>query len=183
MATSNAVRLSGSSVTQYQVGVDGPVAVSRLANSAICGSTYAPAALRRLLARAGTDPLQTEYTRVKQRGLDTSAILEGRRLAGTNVTAIRTTSIPLGSPVGWRCNSNICVQGSGHDNTCHLIVQVDRLAAMAARPDVARRTSNFDSQRTGHWRALGAGARLARFAPALVKTKDLTLHPLAQQVQ
>jgi len=95
-ATGNAVFLSGSSVTQYQVGLDGPVPVNGLISSSLFGSTSAPASLRRLLAAAGSDPLQAEYTRVMQRGLDTSAVL-ANALAGTNVPAIPATAIPLGT--------------------------------------------------------------------------------------
>ena len=93
-AAGNAVFLSGSSVTQYQVGLDGPVAVSGLASNAIFGSTSAPAALRRTLVAAGTLPLQAEYARVMQRGIDTSTVLQ-TALPGVNVPAIPATPITL----------------------------------------------------------------------------------------
>jgi uncharacterized protein (DUF1501 family) len=95
-AAGNAVFLAGSSVTQYQVSADGPVAVNGL-NSAMFGSTGAPAALRRTLAGAGTgSPLQAEAVRVMQRSIDASAVLQAV-LPGVSVPAIPATPIALGS--------------------------------------------------------------------------------------
>jgi uncharacterized protein (DUF1501 family) len=95
-ATGNAVLLSGSNVTQYQVSADGPVAVNGL-NNAMFGSTGAPAALRRMLAGAGTgSPLQAEAVRVMQRSIEASAVLQ-TVLPGVNVPAIPATPILPGN--------------------------------------------------------------------------------------
>jgi len=96
-ATGNAVFLSGSSVTQYQVSVDGPVAVNGLNATSMFGSSSAPAALKRNLAAAGNaSPLQAEYTRVMQRSIEATAVLH-TALPGVNVPAIPATPIALGS--------------------------------------------------------------------------------------
>ncbi len=95
-ATGNTVFLSGSSVTQYQVSVDGPVAVNGL-NNPMFGAAAAPAALRRSLADAGSAaPLQAEYVRVMQRAIGASALLQ-TALPGVNVPAIPATPILPGS--------------------------------------------------------------------------------------
>jgi uncharacterized protein (DUF1501 family) len=94
--TGNAVFLSGSSVTQYQLGADGPVSVSGLTAGNIFGSTAAPSALRRIAAAEGTSPLQAEYARVMQRGLDAGVLLQ-TALPGVNVPAIPSTPIALGT--------------------------------------------------------------------------------------
>ena len=96
-ATGNAVFLSGSNVTQYQVGVDGPVSLNSLTgSSALLGSSAAPAALRRTLAAHGTDPLQAEYTRIVQRGMAASNVLQ-TALPGATLPAIPDTPIALGT--------------------------------------------------------------------------------------
>jgi uncharacterized protein (DUF1501 family) len=95
-AVGGAVFLTGSSVTQYQVGLSGPVVVPSLSGSSIFGSSGAPAALQRTLASVGTTSLQSEYTRVMKRGIDTSMVMQSA-LAGVSVPAIPTTPIVLGA--------------------------------------------------------------------------------------
>ncbi len=94
-ASGNAVFLSGSSVTQYQMGSDGPVQVAALGSSAVFGASAAPAALRRQLAAAGSHPLQAEYTRVLQRGIGTTSVLQAA-LPGVAVPPIPATVLPNG---------------------------------------------------------------------------------------
>lgn len=94
--TGNAVFLTGSTVNQYQVGIDGPVSIGGLSGATILGSTTAPALLRSQLAQAGSDALQAEYTRVLQRGIATSGVLQTALAAGS-VPAIPAASIALGS--------------------------------------------------------------------------------------
>jgi uncharacterized protein (DUF1501 family) len=95
--TGNAVFLSGSSVTQYQVGVDGPVQVpGQGSNSWLFGASAAPAALQRQLAAGGNHPLQAEYSRVLQRGISTSSVLQAA-LPGVAVPAIPATMLPSGA--------------------------------------------------------------------------------------
>ena len=96
--TGNAVFLSGSSVTQYQMGTDGPVQVPGAANSWLFGSSSAPAALQRQLANAGSQPLQAEYTRVLQRAIGTSGLLQ-TALASTAVPAIPATPLNTGTSI------------------------------------------------------------------------------------
>lgn len=94
-ATGNAVFLSGSNVTQYQVGVDGPITPAAMTGPSLFSSATAPAVLRRVLGNSGASALQAEYTRVTQRGLDTSTVLQ-TVLPGVSVPAIPATSITLG---------------------------------------------------------------------------------------
>ena len=93
--TGNAVFLSGSQVTQYQVGTEGPVQVGGLASNSIFGATRAPAALQRQLAAAGSHPLQAEYTRVMQRAIGTSSVLQ-TALSTATVPEIPATVLPSG---------------------------------------------------------------------------------------
>ena len=95
-AAGNAVFLSGSSVTQYQMGSDGPVQITGLTGNPVFGATAAPAALQRQLAAGGSHPLQAEYARVLQRGIGTSSVLQAA-LPGVAVPAIPTTLLPNGA--------------------------------------------------------------------------------------
>lgn len=94
-ATGNAVFLSGTSVTQYQMGSDGPVQVTGLAGGSLFGASAAPAALQRQLAAAGNHPIQAEYTRVMQRGIGTTSVLR-TVLPSVAVPAIPSTLLPNG---------------------------------------------------------------------------------------
>jgi len=95
-ASGNAVFLSGGSVVQYQVGVEGPVSVQALGATGVLGSTTAPAALRRLLANSGGTALQAEYVRVMQRAIGSDGVLQGA-LKTVTVPAIPSTAIALGA--------------------------------------------------------------------------------------
>ena len=95
-AAGNAVFLSGSSVTQYQMGSDGPVQITGLTGSPVFGATAAPAALQRQLAAAGSHLLQAEYVRVLQRGISTSRVLQAA-LPGVAVPAVPSTVLPNGA--------------------------------------------------------------------------------------
>jgi uncharacterized protein (DUF1501 family) len=91
-ASGNAVFLAGSSVSQYQVGVEGPVTAGAVGSSSVFGSTTAGAALQREYAAASSDRLQTEYARVMQRGLSANAALQSA-LSRVSVPAIPATAI------------------------------------------------------------------------------------------
>lgn len=91
-ASGNAVFLSGANVSQYQVGVEGPVSANAVGSTGIFGSTSAGGALQRAYAAAATDRLQMEYARVMQRSLSANAALQAA-LAGVNVPAIPSTAI------------------------------------------------------------------------------------------
>ena len=93
-AAGNAVFLSGSSVTQYQMGSDGPVQIAGM-TAPMFGANAAPAILHRQLATGSNNPLQAEYTRVLQRGISTSSVLQSA-LPGVAVPAIPTTVLPSG---------------------------------------------------------------------------------------
>lgn len=88
-ASGNAVFLSGSSVAQYQVGLDGPVPVQplRAGSWAAGASPQAAAVLRRSLAEMGDTPFQREYTRVTERSLAAEAVLSAA-LQQTTVAAL-----------------------------------------------------------------------------------------------
>jgi uncharacterized protein (DUF1501 family) len=70
------------------------VQVKALTDSWTLGSHSVAAPLRRTLARGGSHVMQSEYTRVMQRSLDTSAALQSA-LAGTAVPALPTTPVTL----------------------------------------------------------------------------------------
>ncbi|MDC6166631.1 DUF1501 domain-containing protein [Paucibacter sp. XJ19-41] len=98
-ASGNAVFLSGSNVSQYQVGVEGPVSANAVGSTGIFGSTSAGGALQRAYAATATDRLQMEYSRVMQRSLSANAALQGA-LSGVNVPAIPGTVILPGNATG-----------------------------------------------------------------------------------
>jgi uncharacterized protein (DUF1501 family) len=91
-ASGNAVFLSGSTVSQYQVGPEGPVLAGSMVGGTVFGSASASAALKRAYAATSTDRVQTEYARVMQRGLSANAALQSA-IAGTTVPAIPTSAI------------------------------------------------------------------------------------------
>ncbi|MBP6902258.1 MAG: DUF1501 domain-containing protein [Burkholderiaceae bacterium] len=97
-ANGNAVFLAGQQVTQFQVGVDGPVSVSSLTAPSVFGASRAPAALSRMLNPISNDPLLSEYARILQRGLGANGLLQ-TSLSGTAVAPIPATSVPSGSSI------------------------------------------------------------------------------------
>ncbi|WP_418320785.1 DUF1501 domain-containing protein [Piscinibacter sakaiensis] len=95
-AAGNAVFLSGSTVTQYQVGANGPVKARALGNSWVHGSSTAGNVLRNTLAANGDTALQSEYTRVMQRSIAADAMLQ-TALASGNVPAIPSSQVSPGN--------------------------------------------------------------------------------------
>ncbi len=95
-AAGNAVFLTGSGVTQYQVGTAGPVSVGVLNRTGAFGSSSTSAALRRTLLSSGSNDFQAEYTRVMTRSLDTTANLQSA-INSTAVQALPTVPITLPS--------------------------------------------------------------------------------------
>lgn len=95
-ATGNAVFLSGNSVNQYQVGVDGPASAVALTSGSLYGTTSATNALRRNISTTGTDMLANEYNRVLQRGLSANGVLQSA-LGTVSVPAIPSTPFTTGT--------------------------------------------------------------------------------------
>ena len=93
-ANGNAVFLSGSQVTQYQVGTSGPVAISGVQDGWRAGSSTVPGELRKLLATSGNNPFEAEYLKVVQRSLATSGTLQAALTAGPAL-ALPTTPVTL----------------------------------------------------------------------------------------
>lgn len=81
-ASGNAVFLSGSQVTPYQVGLDGPVQIRGGQPGWRAGSSGVPGALRSLLAGSGSNLFEAEYLRVVKRSLDTAGTLQSALAAG-----------------------------------------------------------------------------------------------------
>ncbi|PXW97964.1 uncharacterized protein (DUF1501 family) [Sphaerotilus hippei] len=92
----NAVFLSGNSVTQYQVSVDGPVGVNHLTRGWGLESNSASPVLRTVLQTSGSNVFQSEYARVMRRSLETAATLR-TALSSTAVPALPTSAIALPS--------------------------------------------------------------------------------------
>lgn len=88
-AAGNAVFLTGRSVTQYQVGADGPINVEAIRRSWLLGSNSAAPVLERAVRSAGANEFQAEYARIVKRSLDTSATLRDA-IAGTAIPALPT---------------------------------------------------------------------------------------------
>ncbi len=88
----NAVFLAGSSVSQYQVGQEGPVLAGGMTASSIFGATNVSSALQRAYGTTAADRIQMEYARVMQRGMGANTTLQSA-LAGVSVPAIPTSTI------------------------------------------------------------------------------------------
>jgi uncharacterized protein (DUF1501 family) len=90
-AAGSAVFLTGTSVVQYQLGLDGPVGINGLKNgdSAVPGTVAY--ALKKVLAANGDNSFQAEYTRVVQRSADSYTVLSNA-MARNTVLAIPTTA-------------------------------------------------------------------------------------------
>jgi uncharacterized protein (DUF1501 family) len=86
-ASGNAIFLTGQSVSQYQIGTEGPISVDALSKSWLLGSGQAAPILQRVVRASGSNDFQNEYARVVQRSLDTSATLR-TALAGTSIPAL-----------------------------------------------------------------------------------------------
>jgi uncharacterized protein (DUF1501 family) len=96
-AAGNAVFLSGRSITQYQVGSEGPVAINALANGSTGGSSTVNAVMRRRLAAdTGAGPLEDAYSQVLRRAVTANSRLK-RALDDVPVPALPGTVLPLGS--------------------------------------------------------------------------------------
>ncbi|KQW41972.1 MULTISPECIES: DUF1501 domain-containing protein [unclassified Roseateles] len=96
-ANGNAVFLSGSKVTPYCVGLNGPIQVSAAQSGWHAGSTAVPAALRSMLATSSSpNDFQAEYLKVAQRSLNASATLQ-TALTGASLPALPTGAIALSS--------------------------------------------------------------------------------------
>ncbi|OGB00478.1 MAG: hypothetical protein A3E25_14800 [Burkholderiales bacterium RIFCSPHIGHO2_12_FULL_69_20] len=93
-ASGNAVFLSGNSVTQYQVGTNGPVLINGAQAGWRAGSANTPGALRSLLAGSGSNAFEAEYLKVVQRSLSTSSLLQ-TALGNTALAALPTAPITL----------------------------------------------------------------------------------------
>ena len=93
-AAGNAVFLTGGNVTQYQIGTDGPLAMSALGTTWFNGSQNVGATLANLLKTTGSGIYQGQYSRIVQRSIDTTATLR-TALAGTSIPALPTAAIAL----------------------------------------------------------------------------------------
>ncbi len=91
----NAVFLSGSKVSQYQLGMDGPVLISPAQTGTHAGSAAIPSALKSMLGTA-TSPndFQAEYLKVVQRSLATGGSLQSA-LSATSVAALPSATVTL----------------------------------------------------------------------------------------
>jgi len=96
-ASGNAVFLSGSQVTPYQVGFNGPVVVNGTQDGWRAGSSAVPGELRKLLAASGGNAFEAEYLRVVQRSLATAGTLQAALAAGP---ALDLPTAPITLPSG-----------------------------------------------------------------------------------
>jgi uncharacterized protein (DUF1501 family) len=94
----NAIFLSGSQVTQYQIGTDGPVGVRGLSAKWMFGSNRLQPILQRTLVRghSGGDPFTAEYGAMTRRSIDTSAGLQWA-LDQISLPALSSTPVTLGA--------------------------------------------------------------------------------------
>jgi len=93
-ASGNAVFLSGSQVTQYQLGASGPVLINGAQDGWHAGSSAVPGELRKLLSGSGANAFEAEYLKVVQRSLNTSGQLQGA-LASSPVSNLPTAPVAL----------------------------------------------------------------------------------------
>ena len=93
-AAGAAVYLSGRSVLQYQVGVNGPVAISGLTGT-LFGSASASQVLQQLITAARPDMFEDEYDRVTARSIAANTALTGALASAPALT----TAFPAGNPL------------------------------------------------------------------------------------
>ncbi|MDR7334840.1 DUF1501 domain-containing protein [Roseateles asaccharophilus] len=91
----NAVFLAGAKISQYQLGMTGPVMINPAQPGTRAGSSAVPGALRAML-NASTSPneYQAEYLRVAQRSLATAGTLQ-TAMSGSGIPTLPTASIAL----------------------------------------------------------------------------------------
>lgn len=89
-----AVYLSGRSVLQYQVGVNGPVAISGLTGT-LFGSSSASQVLQQLITAARPDMFEDEYDRVTARSIAANTALTGALASAPALS----TAFPAGNPL------------------------------------------------------------------------------------
>lgn len=91
----NAVFLSGSKVSQYQLGLNGPVMINPAQAGTHAGSTAVPTALKNMLATTSSpNDFQAEYLKVVQRSLATAGTLQSA-LSGAGIAALPTANVTL----------------------------------------------------------------------------------------
>lgn len=101
-ANGNTVFLSGTQVTPYAVGQNGPVPINPAQPGWHAGSTAVPGALRAMINNAGSpNDFQAEYLRVVKRSLDASNTLQ-TALSATSVPSLPT--VPLNLAAGGTLN-------------------------------------------------------------------------------
>lgn len=93
-AAGNAVFLTGSNVSQFQVGTEGPVTANAMNGGSVFYSNTVSAALRRSYATTSSDQLQNEYSRVMQRSLSANSTLQSA-LANVSIPALPATTIAM----------------------------------------------------------------------------------------
>jgi uncharacterized protein (DUF1501 family) len=93
-ATGNAVFLSGATATQYQISTAGAVAIGGLASPSTLGSTTVAAALLRSQFDSGSNPFQTEVSRVVKRSVDAQRML-ATAAASVSLPPIANSQAPL----------------------------------------------------------------------------------------
>lgn len=94
-AAGTAVFLSGQTTLQYQVGVNGPVAISGLTGSLFGASPLANQTLQQLITAARPTLLEHEYNRVTAR----SIAAQGELSTALAAAPALTTSFPTGNPL------------------------------------------------------------------------------------
>lgn len=91
----NAVFLSGSKVSQYQLGATGPVMINAAQAGTRAGSAGVPNALRNMLASTSSpNDFQAEYLKIAQRSLATAGTLQ-TALSASGIAALPTTNLTL----------------------------------------------------------------------------------------
>jgi uncharacterized protein (DUF1501 family) len=93
--TGNAVYLAGDTALPYQVGRDGAVKLTSIANARIFNSTQVRAAVNQMVAQPGVGPLETEYNKVVQRSIAAETIVTG---ALTGIAAADSASFAAFTP-------------------------------------------------------------------------------------
>ncbi|MEY4980058.1 MAG: hypothetical protein RLZZ352_2328 [Pseudomonadota bacterium] len=89
-AAGNVAFLSGRSVTQYQVGEDGPLPIKALASNWLFGTGEYKATLQKAMSSSSNNAFQAEYARIVRRTTDTTDMLR-TALASTSIPALSST--------------------------------------------------------------------------------------------
>jgi uncharacterized protein (DUF1501 family) len=151
-ACGNSILLAGNHGQQYQIGTTGAVPIRPLNEPATLGSPTVAAVLRRSMARARSDLMQTGYSNVVKRSAEAYEVL-AQAVSQVNVASLRSPAVTLSD------NSSFTLENSPVAKQLRAVAQM-----IAARGPLGMRRQVFMVQIGG----FDTHGNLMRDQPALM---------------